>query len=115
MKAETLQETYDGIKRWDRRRGRIGEAARIAQDMQTRIANVKRPSSRPPTNPALLLMYGDNPIYTTGANSYLTEIIRSAGGTNIVTEPLPSEVIAPEKVVERQPDVIICSKMLIPK
>ena len=115
MKAETLQETYDGIKLMGQATGQIGEAARIAGDMRTRIANVEKTVGAAPNKPGVLLMYGDNPIYTTGANSYLTEIIRSAGGTNIVTEPLPSEVIAPEKVVERQPDVIICSKMLIPK
>ncbi len=115
MKAETLQETYDGIKLMGQVTGQVTEAARIAQDMQTRIAKVEKTVGAAPNKPGVLLMYSDNPIYTTGANSYLTEIIHSAGGTNIVTEPLPSEVIAPEKVVERQPDVIICSKMLIPK
>ena len=115
MKAETLQETYDGIKLIGQATGQTEAATQIAQDMQTRIAAVEKTVSAVGDKPGVLLMYGDNPIYTTGTNSYLTEIIRSAGGTNIVTEPLPNEIIAPEKVVERQPDVIICSKMLMPK
>lgn len=115
MKAETLQEMYDGLKLIGQATGQDHAGAQMAQDMQARIADVAKTVSAAPDKPGVLLMYSDNPIYTTGANSYITDVIRSAGGTNIVTEPLPSEIIAPEKVVERQPNVIICSPMLIPK
>ena len=80
--------------------------------MQTRIEAVQKTVSAAPTKPAVLVMHSDNPIYTTDPNSYISDVIRAAGGENIVTEPLPNGVISPEKVVERQPDVILCGKEL---
>jgi iron complex transport system substrate-binding protein len=112
VKAENLQQTYDAIKLIGRATGKESTAAQLAQDMQTRIETVQKTVGAAPNKPTVLVMYSDNPVYTTDPNSYISDVIRAAGGANIVTEPLPNGVISPEKVVERQPDVIICSRSL---
>ena len=112
VKAENLQQTYDAIKLIGQATGKEPAAVKLAQDMQTRIEAVQKTVGAATNKPKVLVMYSDNPVYTTDPNSYISEVIRAAGGENIVTEPLPTGVISPEKVVERQPDVIICSRSL---
>ena len=112
VKAENLQETYEAIKLIGQATGKEQTAAQIARDMQARIEAVQKTVGAAPAKPTVLVMHSDNPIYTTDPNSYISDVIRAAGGENIVTEALPNGVISPEKVVERQPDVILCGKEL---
>lgn len=115
VKANTLLETYEAIRLIGQATSREQVAAEIIQAMQSRIEAVQRAVSADQDKPGVVILYSDNPLYTTGPDSYISDVIKAAGGENIVNETLPNNIISPEKVVERQPEVMICDQQLIPK
>ncbi len=118
VKATNMQQTYDSIALIGKATGQEAAAARVAADMRAQIESVQKTVAGAPDKPSVLVMFDDNPVYTvgpTGPSSYINEVISIAGGANIVTEPPINNQISPEKVVERQPDVIICDKKLAPR
>lgn len=81
----------------------LGEAltARIRADLRA----ATRPASSRPT--VFVLSWRDPPI-TLGAGSFLTEVIRLAGGTNLFGDsPEPSFVVSIEAVASRNPDLVL--------
>lgn len=118
VKATDLQQTYDSIALIGKATGQEATANHIAADMRAQIESVQKTVAGAPEKPGVLVMFDDNPIYTvgpTGGSSFINDIINIAGGANIVMEAPANNIISPEKVVERQPDVIICSKRLVPR
>jgi len=103
-------ETYDAIRLLGKATGQDAKAEQIVTEMQARIEAVRQKTATAATKPKVLIMYGDNPIYTTGPGSFIDDVITVAGGQNIQQEA--GSVISPEKVVEREPDVILCDPML---
>ena len=59
-----------------------------------------------------MIMYDTAPIYTTGPDSFINDLITQAGGQNIVDRPIATNIISSEEVALRQPEVILCSKGL---
>ncbi len=118
VKATNLQQTYDSIALIGKATGEEAAAEHVVADMRTQIESVLKTVASATDKPTILVMFGDNPVYTvgsTGGSSYINDIINIAGGANIVTDAPVNNEISPEKVVERQPDVIICGKRLVPR
>jgi iron complex transport system substrate-binding protein len=81
----------------------------LAASMEQRLAKVRAFTAKATRKPKVLIMYGTNPIYTSGPDSFLSEVIGIAGGVNVIATPLPGDIVSAEKIVELQPDVIIAS------
>ncbi len=115
VSANTLEDTYRAIRAVGEATGTPKRAESLSQQMRAQIDLIKLTVARAKDRPKVLIMYGDGPIYTTGPDSYITDVINAAGGQNIVTVPPQNGAISSSVVVERQPDVIICDPMLVDK
>ena len=87
-------------------------ARRLAADLEKRLNQVRRITSFVRQRPRVLILYSVNPIYTSPPDSFIHDLIGIAGGQDIVTSALPQNIISSAVVVERSPDVIICSPTL---
>jgi len=105
----TVDQTYDAVRMISNAVGAGGQGTKLAETMAGRIAKLRGATAKLAKKPTVLIMYGDNPIYTTGPGSFISELIGICGGTNVVAAPLPGDIISAEKVVELQPEVIIAS------
>jgi iron complex transport system substrate-binding protein len=106
LEAHTLLQVYDNVRILGRATGQNAEADRVVARMKTRLDAVRKVVARAIGRPKVLVVYGTDPIYTTGPGSFLDDLIRIAGGKNVVVEP--ASVISSEEVVLAQPDIILC-------
>lgn len=86
--------------------GTDAAAARTADTLWSRLDPAPLP---PPTErPRVLVLVGDETLYSFGAGSYVHEMVRRAGGVS-VTAALDEEapVLSDEFVLQAQPDVIV--------
>jgi iron complex transport system substrate-binding protein len=112
---KNLTDTYASIRLLGQAVGAETKAEQIVAEMQTRLAAVQATVAQAKHRPRVLMMYDVDPIYTTGPDSFINDLITQAGGQNIVDKPIATNILSPEEVVLRQPEVIICSKNLSAK
>lgn len=112
--ATDIRSTLDSILLIGRATGTESRADQIVHEMRSTFDRLR---ALPPIVPAprVLIAYSENPIYTTGPGSFIDDVIRVAGGRNVVDRPLPGNVISSEAVIAAQPAVIICSRSLMPR
>jgi iron complex transport system substrate-binding protein len=106
LEAHTVPQVYDTIRILGRATGQNSEAERSISRMKSRLDTVRKTVSNAISRPSVVVIYGTDPIYTTGPGSFLDDLIRIAGGKNIVAQP--ASQISSEEVVMAQPDVILC-------
>ncbi len=87
------------------RLGREDEADAVARALADALRSVEAATAAAPSTRAALVV-GRDPIYAAGADSRLDEILRLAGGTNVVTEGDWVQLDA-EALISLAPDVII--------
>ena len=87
-------------------------AQSVVDDMQQVIDAVKENSQDIPEDerPGVLYIVWDDPMYAAGADTYPADLIKMAGGKNII-EASDWTVINLETVVNADPQIIICSGM----
>ena len=112
---KNLTDTYASIRLLGQAVGAEGKAEQIVTEMQTHLAAVQRVIAQAKNRPRVLILYGVDPIYTTGPNSFINDLITQAGGQNIVDRPIATNIISSEEVALRKPEVILCSKTLTAK
>jgi len=112
---KNLADTYASIRLLGQAVGAEAKADRVVAEMQARLAAVQATVAQASHRPRVLMMYGTDPIYTTGPDSFIDALITQAGGQNIVDKPIATNIVSPEEVVLRQPEVILCSKGLTAK
>lgn len=106
LEAHTLVQVYDTLRILGRATGQNSEAERSVTQMKARIDAVRKAVAMAISRPKVLVVYGTDPIYTTGPGSFLDDLIKAAGGQNVVVQP--ASTIPPEDVILAQPDVILC-------
>lgn len=94
--------------------GKTQEALSLVQKLRAKLDAIQQITARASHKPRVCILYGTNPLYTTGPNSFINDLISVAGGINIVDKPPPGNVISAEEVVARQPEVILCAPELVP-
>ncbi|CCW35779.1 ABC-type Fe3+-hydroxamate transport system, periplasmic component [Chthonomonas calidirosea] len=94
--------------------GTSQQAQALVQSLQAKLNAVRTAVAKAPHRPRVLILYGTNPLYTTGPNSFINDLITIAGGVNVVAKPPPGNVISPEEAVALQPEVILCAPELVP-
>jgi len=112
---KNLIDTYVSIRLLGQAVGAEAKANQIITEMQERLAAVQTTVAHAQHRPRVLMVYGTDPIYTTGPDSFIDDLITRAGGKNVVDKPIATNILSPEEVVLRQPDVILCSKNLTAK
>jgi iron complex transport system substrate-binding protein len=106
---------FADIRLIGRATGQEAQADALAGSIQARLDKTKAIAARAASRPKVLIVYSDNPIYTSPPDSFIHDLIGVAGGEDVVQTPLPQNVISPAVVIERAPDVIICAASLQPR
>lgn len=62
------------------------------------------------TRPSVLVLIGEQPLYSFGSGSYIQTLVGLAGGTSVTADlPTASPILSAEFVVTQPPDVIVMS------
>ena len=110
VKANTFEDVYANLELVGKLTGNEAVAAQVVDDMKTRIAAVQEKIATvlQDDRPTVFWEIWDEPLMTSGPNTFSAQLIEIAGGVNIfpdLTEDYPQ--ISVEEVVSRNPDVIM--------
>ena len=88
------------------------KAQDLARHLRTEIARLRQAATNQTRRPTIFIEIWNDPFYTVGSNSFLSELIYLAGGRNIGDE-IDREYyqVSSEWVVARNPDIIFCFYM----
>lgn len=107
----TIENYYDAVKKL----GEILDTKKMAQSeidrVQKGIAYCRKETEKIPLSkrPTVLWVVWDNPLITVGKKSFINDIIKLAGGSNIAGNINKSYVsVSKEWIVYNSPQVIIC-------
>ncbi|MDX2029708.1 MAG: cobalamin-binding protein [Blastocatellia bacterium] len=102
-----IQEIVASIRAIGEATGAAPRADEIAREMERRIADVRRRVGSLP-RPRTLYVLQASPLITAGRNTFITDLIRLAGGTSISEdEKADYPQFSRETVIARAPDVIV--------
>jgi iron complex transport system substrate-binding protein len=85
---------------------------RLAASLEQAIASARR--AAPPRPPRVLFVVGRNPLVVAGPGSYPDELLRIAGGENVVRNARPWPVYPLERAVADDPDLVVDGAVLEP-
>lgn len=105
-KTESFAEIDAMILGLGERTGRVAEARATVAALDAKVAAVEKAVAGRPRR-KVLLVFGLEPLSVAGPSSFADEMIRRAGGTNVVTEGGGYPTIGVEHVLALDPDVIV--------
>lgn len=104
INPHTVEEVMDALLKLGEITGEKKRAERIVARMRGRLATVKKKKNRP----KVLVIVGYNPIIVAGRNTFIDDIIKHAGGVNVVGQ---AKVAYPhysfEDLLRENPEYII--------
>lgn len=105
---QTLAGVYEDIEEVGAATGNVEEAAKLVADMQADAAAIEKAVSAEEPATAFIEI-GQNPLFTAGTGTLLSELIEKAGGVNVVKEPsyVPYST---EQLVADNPAVYLATK-----
>jgi len=86
-------------------------AARLAADLTRRWQRLKALTAGLAVRPRVFFQIGTVPIVAVGSNTFLDELITTAGGINLTAGKVPYPRFSPEQVVALRPDIIVITSM----
>ncbi len=86
-------------------------ARRVTRDMVSRIQKIKTLTAQVVRRPGVFFQIGISPIVSVGANTFNDELIRRAGGRNLVKGPAAYPRFSKEQVLALAPEIIIICSM----
>lgn len=109
-KAESIEEIAAMMTGLGERTGHVDGAKAAVAKMQARVAEVERAvAGRPKVR--VLLVFGVEPLSVAGPGGFPDELIRRAGGQNVVTEGGAYPMLGMERVLSLDPDVVVSAIM----
>ncbi len=88
-------------------------ARELVSQLRAREANVRR-SVEALSKPKVLVLVSLNPLMTAGGNTFVNEMVTTAGGINITgTEPISYPQFSREEILRRNPEVILAPSDLV--
>lgn len=87
------------------------KAQKLANEMQDRIEGVKSRIAQSKHRPRVFFQIGVAPIVSVGTNTFIHELITTAGGHNLAEGPIPYPRFSREQVLALEPEVIIITSM----
>jgi iron complex transport system substrate-binding protein len=109
-KTESFAEIDAMILGLGERTGRVAEARAKVAALDAHTAAIERAvEARPRVR--VLLVFGLEPVSVAGPQSFADEMIRRAGGTNVITEGGGYPTLGVERVMTLDPDVVLNAAM----
>ncbi|MDP4146411.1 MAG: ABC transporter substrate-binding protein [Bacillota bacterium] len=108
--SEDLEGAYDTIEKVGQILDENNNANKIVSDMKNKVDNIEnkvKAAKKPKVY--YVVSYGQYGDYTGGKGTYVDKMILAAGGNNIA-EDAEGWKYSLEKVVEHDPEIIVCSK-----
>lgn len=87
------------------------EADAVTSRMRAQLAAIDRAVAKAPRRPRLFFQIGVSPIVSVGRHTFLDEVIRRAGGENVVTSRTPYPRFSREEVLALAPEMIVITSM----
>jgi len=112
LNAKTMDDILENIRLLGNITGNDDTAKSLTADMTHQIGNITHKTENIPNSRKLRVLYivWHEPMYAAGTGSFPDDLIQMAGGNNIIeAEGWP--VISIEDVVDKNPQIIICSGM----
>lgn len=105
---KTLDEAMRDIKTIGLITNREKQAAKIVTKMKSTISLIKKKSAGIKAKPKVLVAVQGDPLWAAGTKTFIDEMIRLSGGTNLASDAKPGfNQFSAEAAVWRKPDVII--------
>ncbi|MBL8148865.1 MAG: ABC transporter substrate-binding protein [Blastocatellia bacterium] len=107
VKAQTVEDVFKSIASIGKLTGREQQAKAILDNMNSRIEAVKK-KVEGKTKPKVFIVIGTEPLITAGRDSFITDLVKIAGGDSISAD-VASEwpIYSAETVIAKKPDVIL--------
>ncbi len=112
--ATTLDSILNHVSVLGKITGKTGAASRLLDTMNSKISSVASKTQNLSTaqRPRVFYVNWHDPLWTTGRNFYINDVINKAGGTNIYEADFEkSRSVSLESVIAKNPQVIIVSGM----
>ena len=106
--AANFEETYTTIKTIGQATGKTVEAEKIITDMKAKVEEVLAKTATVENKKTVFVETSPAPdIYTPGKNTFMDQMLEMINAENIAADKENWFMIAPEEIVNRNPDVII--------
>lgn len=86
-------------------------AAMLIRDMDRRISDIRRRAAAASSRPGVFFQIGIQPIVAVGTDTFIHELIETAGGRNLTAGNVPYPRLSREQVLALSPEVIIITSM----
>jgi iron complex transport system substrate-binding protein len=106
-----LQTVMDTLVEIGELLGATARAGELAEDMRIRIERIKSGVSGVTNRPGVFFQIGVVPIVSVGSQTFIHELITTAGGINLAEGPVPYPRYSREQVLALRPDIIIVTSM----
>ena len=111
VNPRNIRQVIDTVENLGRVCGIPEKAANVSVQLSKRVDHIEG-KTRSRRKPLVFLQLNLRPIMTVNRNTFLHDLIRSAGGRNMAQdEPINYPRISLEEVIRRRPEVIIISSM----
>jgi len=88
------------------RSGHVADASRLVAALDAREQAIKRSVATSP-RPRVLVVVGNAPVVVAGAKSYMDELLRYAGASNVITQGTAWPTLGYEEIFDLDPDVVL--------
>lgn len=92
------------------RTGHDADARRVVVALDARVADIERALAGK-ARPRVLLVFGVEPIVAAGPHTFADEMVRRAGGENVVADGTGYPTLGLERVMALDPDVVLNAAM----
>lgn len=108
VEPQRIEQVYKAILLVGRATNSLDRAEALVAELKSRIEAVqKRLADVPQAKRARVFIEVDYPLYTAGPGSYVDDLVRLAGGRNVVTDLRFYGPYSEEKVIDLDPEVIL--------
>ena len=110
--CNSLSDIPSAIERIGKIIGKTEQAGKTANEFRTRVAELEKESLTKTDCPSVYIEISPDPLITVGRGSFISDLVRLAGGKNIGDEVERDYFqVSPEWIVVRDPDIIVCLYM----
>ncbi|MDN5293077.1 MAG: cobalamin transport system substrate-binding protein [Eubacteriales bacterium] len=112
VEANTMADVNDSIMLIAKATNRVEEGKKLIAKIDAKIKEIteKVAKVKKEERPRVFIEVGSEPLFTAGKNTYLHDLVEKAGGINVAADVNSWAQYSEEKVVEKNPDVIIATE-----
>ncbi len=109
VEPESIEGVYRAIRLIAKATATSEAGEKIVAGMKAQLEEVKQKVAAipPAKRPRVFIEVGDDPLYTAGSQTFIDELLNLAGGVNIAADIKGYQMYSIERVVEKNPDVIL--------